>query len=40
MIFRRRGVDFADSTLCDWVRDMADLLKDSCRALVAGGLYW
>jgi transposase len=25
-IFRRHGVDLADSTLCDWVRDMADLL--------------
>lgn len=26
-IFRRHGVDLADSTLCDWVRDMADLLS-------------
>lgn len=25
-IFRRHRVDLADSTLCDWVRDMADLL--------------
>ena len=26
-IFRRHQVDIADSTMCDWVRDMADLLS-------------
>jgi transposase len=26
-IFRRHGVDIAVSTMCDWVRDMADLLS-------------
>jgi len=26
-IFRRHGVDIAPSTMCDWVRDMADLLS-------------
>ena len=26
-IFRRHGVALSDSTLCDWVRDMADLLS-------------
>lgn len=26
-IFRRHGVQIGDSTMCDWVRDMADLLS-------------